>query len=69
VSATCQQLGLPRKTAPALMTQHQIAELWGVGKCRVGQIENRALHKLKKAIEYEAAKAGVSVRDWLYGDE
>lgn len=60
---------LPKKTPTmALKTQQEIAQSWGVSKGRVWQIETRALAKLKKAIQYEAAKRGVTVREWLYGE-
>jgi len=33
------------------MTQHQVAELMGISRCRVGQIEQRALEKLRVELE------------------
>lgn len=34
----------------------------------IHHIEKRALRKIKNAIECEAAAAGVTVREWLFGD-
>jgi DNA-directed RNA polymerase specialized sigma24 family protein len=44
-----------------------IAAKLGISRARVWQLEVRALRKLRKAIEEEAAAAGVTVREWLFG--
>mgnify|MGYP000080998920 CR=1 FL=1 len=67
---TCRQMGLPAKSPTAgLKTQKDIAEMWGLTRARIYQLENRALYKIKQAIAAEAAAVGVTVREWLYGDD
>lgn len=58
----------PTRSANVLMTEQEIADMWGVSRTAVWMIKRKALAKLKKGIEQEAKSAGVSVRSWLYGD-
>jgi DNA-directed RNA polymerase sigma subunit (sigma70/sigma32) len=51
-----------------LMSREQIANRLGVSRSRIRQIEERALRKLHAAIVREATAAGVSIREWLFGD-
>lgn len=46
-------------------TQEHVALLLGCDRSFVGQVERRALRKLRAAIEREAAAAGLSVAEWL----
>jgi len=48
-------------------TYKAIAKSWGVCYQRVQQIEQRALEKLRAAIEKEAEAAGVSPGEWFRG--
>lgn len=52
-----------------LLSHEEIAEMWGVSRTRVWQIEQRALCKIRKYIEREAKLAGVSPIVWLMGEE
>jgi len=49
-------------------TQDQIAAMQGVTRCRISQIERRAMKKIRRAVAAYAAEAGVSPRDWLLGE-
>ena len=49
-----------------LLTIEEIAERWGVSRMRIWQIEQRALLKIRKAIEAEARHRGVTVKEWLF---
>jgi DNA-directed RNA polymerase sigma subunit (sigma70/sigma32) len=51
------------------LTLKEIATLQGCSDERIRQIEKRAFRKIAKAIRREAERAGVSIRDWLYGAE
>lgn len=51
------------------LSQYQVAELIGVSRQRVFELEHRALRKIRAAIEAEAAAAGVSPLEWLTGNE
>jgi DNA-directed RNA polymerase sigma subunit (sigma70/sigma32) len=51
-----------------LCSQADIAEMWGVSPTRVSQIEQRAIAKLRAAIEKFADEAGVTIREWLSED-
>jgi DNA-directed RNA polymerase sigma subunit (sigma70/sigma32) len=53
---------------PEHVTQADIARRLGVHRSRIGQIEKQAMAKLRAEIIREAALAGMSVRDWLFGD-
>lgn len=59
----------PSRCEDVLMTESEIAERWGVSRTAVWMVKRKALAKLKKGIEREAAAAGVNVRTWLYGDD
>lgn len=58
--------GIDYRTAGTL-GHLDIAQMLGISRARVSQIEYRALAKMKVAIEREASRAGVSVYEWLYG--
>lgn len=51
----------------SLPTYKEIARSWGVCYQRVQQIEQRAIQKLREAIEKEAEAAGVSPVEWFRG--
>ncbi len=57
-----------KHSGTALRSQAEIGAMFGVSLQSVQSVEYRALRKIKNAIECEARAAGVSVRDWLYGD-
>lgn len=68
---------IPSQTIPAdappqpkfHATLSELSQRLGVSPRRIHQIERRAKQKLRRAIEREAAAAGVSPREWLFGDE
>ncbi|MGD9644288.1 MAG: sigma factor-like helix-turn-helix DNA-binding protein [Pirellulales bacterium] len=49
----------------AVRGQKEIAALLGISRARVFQLEQRAMEKIRKAIEQEARAAGMSIREWL----
>lgn len=49
-------------------SQQDIAAVWGVSPARVGQIERRAITKIRTAIEQFAEEEGVTIREWLFGE-
>lgn len=51
-----------------LCSQQDIAAMWRVSPARVGQIERRAIEKLRVAIVQFAAEEGVTIREWLFGN-
>lgn len=51
------------------LSDYEVAKLWGISRSAVWFIRQRAIKKLRKAIEKEAAAAGVAPRDWLCGEE
>lgn len=57
------------RSGTAHLTQKEIGEMFGVSLQSVQQVEYRALKKIRFAIECEAKAAGVTVRQWLFGDE
>ena len=59
---------LPRQINRGEVTLLSIAKKWGRSRACIWNLERRALKKLRLAIEKEAAEAGVSVRDWLFGE-
>lgn len=61
-------LGLPTHTGRAVMSYSEVAEIMGISRSRVMQIEIRALVKIRRAIQCEAAAAGETVGEWLFGD-
>jgi len=56
-----------RQSPFSARTQQDVAALLGVSREHVGKAERRAVRKLQEAIEREAAAAGCSVRQWLFG--
>lgn len=50
----------PAASPDTLLTQQQIAEMFGVSKRRVQQIEQRALRKIR-----DAAVSGPYLREWI----
>jgi DNA-directed RNA polymerase sigma subunit (sigma70/sigma32) len=50
----------------ASMSQQEVADVLGVTRQRVLQIEQQALSKIKKAIQSEARSAGKTVDEWLF---
>ena len=58
-----------KNTDLVVLTQEQVAERFGVTRAAVSLVERNAIAKLRRAIEQEAAAAGVSVREWVFGDE
>lgn len=52
-----------------VQTYKSIGRDWGVCWQRVRQIEKRAMKKIRQALEKEAAARGVSVREWLFGNQ
>jgi len=50
------------------LTHAEIGPLLGISRGRVWQLEMRALKKIREFIKLEAAAAGVSVREWLFGE-
>ncbi len=53
----------------AAMTLSEIGKMFGVSLQSVQSIEQRAIRKIKAAIESEAAKAGMTVEEWLLSDD
>ncbi len=49
----------------ALRTHEEIAARFGVSRAMIAHIEQRALRKLRYAIECEAKAAGMTVAEWL----
>jgi DNA-directed RNA polymerase sigma subunit (sigma70/sigma32) len=47
------------------MSQAAVAKLLGVSRGRIYQLERAALAKIRRAIERDARKQGISVEDWL----
>lgn len=47
------------------LSDYELAERMGITRTRVFQIRQRAMEKLRVAIEEEAAAAGVTVAAWL----
>ncbi|MGD9635933.1 MAG: sigma factor-like helix-turn-helix DNA-binding protein [Pirellulales bacterium] len=47
------------------LTQKQVGKMLGVTRSRVGQIERRALRKLRKAIVAEAEARGMTPVEWV----
>lgn len=64
-------MSLPQNTyakkPDTLLTQREIAAVLGVTVHCVIKAENRAVEKFRAIVEREAAAAGCSVREWLYG--
>jgi hypothetical protein len=56
---------LPRAEQRVGLSQYEVADLMGITRTRVHQIEKRALKKLRAAIEAEAVAAGISVEEWF----
>lgn len=50
------------------MTQEQVAELKGISKRRVQQLEARAIAKLRAVAEWEAFRRGMTLRQYLLED-
>jgi len=59
---------LPRQQNFGEVTLASIAAAWGVSRACIWNLERRAIKKLRLAIEQEAEAAGISVRDWLFGE-
>ena len=59
---------IEQREIPQFLRQHEIAEALGVSRQRIQHLEYRALRKLRAAIKAEAELAGVSVREWLFGE-
>jgi len=51
-----------------LMTHVELAKHLGVSKCRVQQLERRALAKVRSAIEREARLSKQTPLEWLMGE-
>jgi DNA-directed RNA polymerase sigma subunit (sigma70/sigma32) len=47
------------------LSQSEVAELLGITPGRVGQIERRAMEKIRTLIETESRRAGCSAHDWM----
>jgi DNA-directed RNA polymerase sigma subunit (sigma70/sigma32) len=50
------------------LSHAEIGKLMGISRGRAFQIERAALAKIRRFIALEAAAAGVSVREWLFGE-
>lgn len=57
------------QSAGTNLTRREIADRLGVSKETVFLDERRAVAKFREAVEREAAEAGCSVRQWLFGVE
>ncbi len=53
------------RTRTGAMTQAEVAKLLGVSQSRIDQQEKVALAKMRRAIERDAQRQGISVEDWL----
>lgn len=53
----------------AAMSQREVGELFGVTLQSVQQVEYRAIKKIREAIKTEAAAAGITPRQWLFGED
>jgi Sigma-70, region 4 len=53
----------------AMLDQRSVAALLGISRARVSQIEQKALWKIKRALEAEARARNQTVGQWLFGDE
>jgi Sigma-70, region 4 len=60
-------LGANKQRGTALYSLSEIGAACGVTMQTIQQIEQRALRKIKVAIEQESRAAGVSVSEWLFG--
>ena len=58
---------MPNELRPRF-SQGDIAKAAGVSRAAVYDLEKKAIRKLRRAIEQEAKIAGVTVREWLFGD-
>ena len=58
---------MPNELRPRF-SQYEIAKAAGVSRAAVYDLEKKAIRKLRRAIEQEAKIAGVTVREWLFGD-
>lgn len=52
----------------ALYSLAEIGAAFGVTLQTIQGVEQRALKKIRHAIEAEAAESGMTVGEWLYGD-
>lgn len=57
-----------RRGSTGGMTCAEIAEIFGVCRERIRQIEQRALGKIKKELTRQAELAGMTPYDFLFGD-
>ena len=65
---SCQRTtSMPNELRPRF-SQYEIAKAAGVSRAAVYDLEQKAIRKLRRAIEQEAKIAGVTVREWLFGD-
>jgi DNA-directed RNA polymerase sigma subunit (sigma70/sigma32) len=53
----------------AAMSLQDIGDRYGVSFQTIQQIEQKALRKIRHAIEQEAKRAGCTPLKWLFGDE
>jgi len=56
------------RSGTAAMSLNDIGKRYGVSLQCIQGIEQRALRKIRKAIEEEANRAGCSAIDWLLGN-
>jgi Fe-S cluster assembly ATPase SufC len=55
-------------TGTAVYSLAEIGRACGVSLQSIQAVEQRALRKIKLAIQKEAEVAGVSIQEWLFGD-
>lgn len=53
---------------PGGVSDYELAERMGISQARVLQLRQRAMRKLRAAIEQEAAAEGLTVAEWLGWD-
>lgn len=64
--ANCLRVQQAKRPEP--VTYKELAAMFGVCWQRIREQELRALQKIRKAVEAEAAAAGVSPGQWLRGE-
>lgn len=58
-----------RNNFHCLLTQQQVADIYGVSRAAIYNVEQRALGKLRAALSREARHRGMTVRQWLFGED
>jgi hypothetical protein len=62
-------MSLRQLPSGGMLTHVEIGEILGISRARVFQLEHRALQKIRHALLREAAAVGLSVDEFLEGEE